>query len=362
MQDKTKTIEKKSTLPKLQSDLPPILRDSVWNIIFGSFLISTSYFIIGSILKVREFIENTKKYDLVSYPWPKAKDLIPSIYILPIIFIVKYIIEKLAKYPVEYCIAKKYKYPVNKEMEASANVYRIKLARHIYKICYYTFITIFGYIVLKPLDFFPKSMLGNGSTYNLFIKGYPASHFFTKTKYFDLYYNICLAYFSYDFIALLFTKKQSDFIYMLLHHVCTLSLILFSFLTNYSNIGSLILFFHNESDWHLHITQFLIQTDHKILTGFFGITLMFDFLYMRQYVFGEIMYVTYNYLKDKWGIVNIMFYFFLSILFIMHVRWTIILIIKTIKLVFKKAEIMDIVTYNEEEKKKMEKLNIEKMQ
>ena len=232
MSAKPKNIEKKKTSSKPQSDIPPILGDNVWNIIFGTFLISTSYFITGSIFKIREFIENIKKYNLASYPWPKSKDLLPSIFILPIIIIVKYIIEKLAKYPVEYCMARKYKYPANKEMETRANIYRTKLARHIYKNCYYTFITIFGYIVLKPLDFFPKSMLGNGSTYNLFIKGYPASHFFTKTKYFDLYYNICLAYFSYDFIALLFTKKQSDFIYMLLHHVCTLSLILFSFLLN----------------------------------------------------------------------------------------------------------------------------------
>ena len=362
MSNKPETFEKKKKSNRTEIGVPPILGDNVWNVIFGAFLVSTSYFITGSILKIKEFIENTKKYDLVSYPWPKAKDLVPSIYILPIIGIVKKIIETLAKYPVEHCLARKYKHPENKEMEIKANVYRTKLARHIYKISYYTFITIFGYIVLKPLDFFPKSMLGNGSTYNLFIKGYPASHFFTKTKYFDLYYNICLAYFSYDFIALFIMPKQNDFIYMLLHHVCTLSLIIFSFLTNYSNIGSLILFFHNETDMHLHITQFLIQTDHKIIMGCFGITLMFDFLYMRQYVFGEIMYVTYHYLKDKWGIVNITFYFFLSILFIMHVRWTIILIYKTIDLVFKKKEIVDVVTYKEEEKKKMEKLKGKKVE
>ena len=357
MSAKPKNIEKKKTSSKPQSDIPPILGDNVWNIIFGTFLISTSYFITGSIFKIREFIENIKKYNLASYPWPKSKDLLPSIFILPIIIIVKYIIEKLAKYPVEYCMARKYKYPANKEMETRANIYRTKLARHIYKISYYTFITIFGYIVLKPLDFFPKSMLGNGSTYNLFIKGYPASHFFKKTKYFDLYYNTCLAYFSYEFITLLIMTKQSDFIYMLLHHVCTLSLIIFSFLTNYSNIGSLILFFHNQTDIHLHVVQFFIQTDHKFLTGFLGIVLMLDFIYMRQYVFGEIMYVTYNYLKDKWGIVNITFYFFLLILFIMHVRWSIVMFLKTIKLLFKDPEIIDIVNYNEEEKKKMAKLN-----
>ena len=346
-----KNIENKKTSSKKKSDLPPILGDNVWNIIFGLFLISTSYFITGSILKIKKFIENIKEYNFASYPWPNVKDLLPFIYILPIIFIVKYIIEKLAKYPIEYCLAKKYKYPANKELEILANIYRIKLARHIYKICYYTFITIFGYIVLKPLDFFPKSMLGNGSTYNLFIKGYPASHFFTKTKYFDLYYNICLAYFSYDFIALLFTKKQSDFIYMLLHHVCTLSLILFSFLTNYSNIGSLILYFHNQTDIFLHVTRFFIQTDYKIITATVGISFMLDFIYMRQYVFGEIMYVTYNYLKDKWGIVNITFYFFLSILYIMHIRWSIILMYKTNELIFKKKKFEDTITYNEEKEK-----------
>lgn len=347
---------KKTLKQKPPSDLPYILGDRYWSFIFGSFLIGSSYFIVGTIIKIRQFIESIRVHNSI-YPWPKISDLIPSIYILPIIGIVKYIIETLAKYPVEYLIAKKYKKPANEEMKKLGDTYRVKLPRHIYKAIFYLFITIFGYIVLKPLDFFPKSMLGNGKTYNLFIKGFPNSHFFKKTKNFDLYYNTCLAYFSYDFIALLITKKQSDFIYMLLHHVCTLSLIIFSYLTNYSNIGSLILYFHNETDILLHVTRFFIQTDYKILTGVIGIIFTLNFIYMRQYVFGEIMYVTYEYLKDKWCIVNVSLYLFLCILFIMHIRWTIILLYKTNELLFKKKQIVDTITFNDEDKNLNKKKN-----
>ena len=72
---------------------------------------------------------------------------------------------------------------------------------------------------------------------------------------------LCLSYFANDFFWLLREDKQTDFINMLLHHICTISLIVFSHLVNYSNVGSIVLILHMESDIFVHSTRFLLQTD-----------------------------------------------------------------------------------------------------
>ena len=135
-----------------------------------------------------------------------------------------------------------------------------KKARHIYKITFYTGISIFGNYVLKDLQYFHKSMIGKGYMPAMFLPGFPNSYFHEKPPLFNFYYNLSLAYFVCNFIFLFISEyKQSDFINMLLHHICTIILIIFSILTNYSNISCLVIFCHMESDILLHLERFLLQ-------------------------------------------------------------------------------------------------------
>ena len=256
-------------------------------------------------------------------------------------------IELLSKGLVERCLAKKYKQPKNEEFKKLGIIYRHKLSRHIYKITYYVGITIFGYHVLHDLPYFPKSMLGNGYMPNMFLKGSPDSYFYERTPLFTLYYNISLAYFVNDFIFLFITERQSDFIIMLLHHICTISLIIFSFITNYSNIGSLVIFCHMQSDILNHVTRFLVQTDNSIfLIGLVGISFGINFIYMRQFVFGEMIYTIYKYITWKWGIITTTLWLFLVILYIMHLRWSFIFICKTAELLATKKNVGDEINYD----------------
>ena len=164
---------------------------------------------------------------------------------------------------------------------------------------------------------------------------------------FIFYYNLSLAYFVCDFIFLFISERQSDFINMLLHHICTISLIIFSFITNYSNIGCLVLFCHMESDILGHVTRFIVQTDlHIFFHGLFGVAFISNFIYMRQYVFGDMIYTIYKYITWKWGIITYMLWLFLVILYIMHVRWSWILLYKTSELVCDKKRISDDINYN----------------
>ena len=190
-------------------------------------------------------------------------------------------------------------------------------------------------------------MGGRGSTPAMFLPGFPQSYFHEKPPLFNFYYNLSLAYFVCDFIFLFISERQSDFINMLLHHICTISLIIFSFITNYSNIGSLVIFCHMESDILLHATRFLLQTDQSILLiTIVGVIFVSNFIYMRQFVFGEMIYTIYKYVTWKWGIITHMLWLFLVILYIMHVRWSWILLYKTSELVCDKKRISDDINYN----------------
>ena len=58
-----------------------------------------------------------------------------------------------------------------------------------------------------------------------------------------------------------------------------------------------------ESDILLHVSRFLLQTDNStFLIGFVGVIFTINFIYMRQYVFGEMIYTVYKYVTWKWGI------------------------------------------------------------
>ena len=319
---------------------------SFWNIFFIICIFLSIIFSIALCFFIKEFNENIKKHNL-DYNWPKLSELIPSLYILPLIMAFKTAIELLSKGLVESCLAKKYKQPKNEEFKKLGNIYRHKLSRHIYKIIFYVGITIFGYHALYDLPYFPKSMLGNGNLPSMFLKGFPDSYFYERTPLLILYYNICLAYFLNDFIFLFIMERQSDFINMLLHHICTISLIIFSFITNYSNIGSLIIFCHMESDILLHVSRFLLQTDNSIfLIGFVGVIFTINFIYMRQYVFGEMIYTVYKYVTWKWGIITTTLWLFSAILYIMHLRWSYILLSKLAKLFETKKNVGDDINYD----------------
>ena len=128
-----------------------------WNGFWVICIIVSIILIIASSFCINDFNENIKKHNL-KYPWPKMFDLFPSLCILPIVIIFKITVEQLSKGFVEHCLAKKYKKPKDEQMKELADIYRHKLARHIYKITFYTGITIFGYYVLKDLPYFPKSI------------------------------------------------------------------------------------------------------------------------------------------------------------------------------------------------------------
>ena len=337
-----KTLNSKESQEKKEKD------GIFWNTFWVICILVSIVLITISSFFINDFNNNIKKYNL-NYRWPQLFDLFPVVYLLPMVICFKLFIENISKNLIERCLSKKYKQPHLKEL---ANKYRRKLARHLYKITFYTGITVFGYYVLKDLPYFPKSMGGKGYMSAMFLPGFPNSYFHQKPPLFDFYYNLNLAYFVCDFIFLLLDERQNDFINMFLHHICTISLIVFSFITNYSNIGCLVVFCHMESDILGHAIRFVVQTDlHIYFIGFVGISFLSNFIYMRQYVFGEMIYTIYKYITWKWDIITTSLWLFLVILYIMHFRWSSILLVKEAQIVFQKKRVTDDVKYVENKDK-----------
>jgi hypothetical protein len=307
--------------------------DKTWNIIFGIMLVVAvigTCFIAGEIKELSATLRATNP----DYNWSSFSDMKWCIPMFICIILLKLTLEPALVHFTKKIMAKEYRNTNDPEKYQEGIKVSKKLANHIFKGSYYLFITIFGYYILDQTNFFPRSLLGHGSLSNLFLPGYPQSFFFYKPKYFDTYYLICFSYTCADFIYLIFFyERQTDFINMLLHHVCTMSLILFSFCTNYTHVGSIILFLHNETDIFVHLTRFLIRTDcPEKIKDITGILLVINFIWVRLFVLGQIIYTIVKYITWDWGYIVSFSLSFLCFLYIMHLNWTLKLLEKVYQL------------------------------
>ena len=330
--------------------------DNIWNqffyACFGLTLVGIFYMVKG----VNNFRNKLISLN-PSYEFSKYSDFIICIPLALIINMTQHYMPKLLKNFIEKVMKKAYRFPKNEKDRQLGEKYRIRLPIHVFKGSMYIFFTLFGYYVLKDINYFPKSLLGKGWLPNMFIKGYPDSFYLEKPPYFDFYYMFCLSFFISDLIGLFREDKQTDFINMLLHHVCTISLIVFSHLVHYSNVGSIVLFLHMESDVFVHVTRFFLQTDApEIIKDVSGLFLVFNFIYTRTYVLGDIIYVLYMYVTWK-GVIDWFLLIFLTLIFIMNFNWALMLLQKMFAL-FMGTKLNDTrdfkVNANKEKDKKVE--------
>ena len=279
--------------------------------------------IIGTVvllLKGNQFINQLRALN-PSYPFPKLKDLFPCLYLSVAMFAFHAIAESALMHIVDKIIDRKYLEP---EQAEAKKIISKKLTRNLIKVVHYSFITVFSFYVLYPLDYFPKEFGGKGYMSKMFEKGYPNSFYHEKTKYFDMHYYLCFSYTIVDFIFLVFIyDKQTDFINMIFHHTCTSSLILFSFLTNYSNIGSLVLFLHNASDVVVYSSRSILYlyTPGKV-KKVTSVVLLITFVYMRLFGLGKVIYVIYRYIDWDWDLITFSLWAFLIFLYVLHANWT----------------------------------------
>jgi len=233
-------------------------------------------------------------------------------------------------------LAAKYKNPEDEENFKIGEIYAKKMATNVFKCFYYVFITLFGYYVLTQTNYFPTTLGGHGNLMNIYEGGQPAMMFHVKPNYFNLWYMIALAYNITDLVWLgFFYELQTDFLMMLLHHVCTISLVSFSYLSNYSHIGSVVLSLHDTSDIFVYITRFWINSDvMKFIPVMSGVALLIIFIYTRIFVLGTLIYSMFVGIPD-WNSTISVLYVFLIFLYFMHLFWVYLILKRIILAVFK---------------------------
>jgi len=272
-----------------------------------------------------------------SYKFPHIIDLIPSIYFC----VLHYLLYKLFVYFLfdwtENFLEEKYITGEEKELKS---IYKTKFTIYIFKFSFFAATTIFGYLIMKDLYFFPRYLGGSGDFRELFLGSFDKVIYWEKPKYFDLFYNNNLGYTIFDF-AILFTQpKPSDYNMLLLHHFSTISLVVYSFLNNYSNYGGVVFYLHYFSDGLVYIIRLVIQSNTGKYTRILGtIFFVVVFAYFRLFVFGTVIYDSVFYLKsgkgdEPWNIFDYSLNFFMVFLYILHIVWVSMIIKKILLYAF----------------------------
>lgn len=220
-------------------------------------------------------------------------------------------------------VLQKYNDPADEQNYELGKIYKKKIATNIFKIIFYLSMTWFGYSILNQLNYFPVELGGVGSLKNLVEEGYPKSLLHTKPAYFDIYYMTALGYCLTDLIWLLFIYElQTDFNMMLLHHSCTISLISFSYLTNYSHAGCVILFLHDVGDIFVYFMRIIINIKiQSFLKIGAGLIFVLVFIYTRIFVFGKVLYTLVFDTTWEKGVEIYVLITFGCFLYMMHVNW-----------------------------------------
>ena len=311
MQDSQKLVEKDFNLSKKKQKTFSVI---LYEVVFG---ILSIIVIVGSVLmyfKLEEFILPIKEKK-PKYKFPDPRDLNQSLVYFVLFIILYKIVKSVFEPKIKGWLEENYTDPDNVDM------YCEKVAIYFLKCSYLFLFTIVGHYVLKDLDFFPKLLLGNGDYRNILLEG-ENMFYFEKTKYFDLFYMVNLAWALFDTYLLFTLPLQSDFPTMLLHHLTTISLVIFSYLGNFSSIGCVVFYLHYSGDAVGYIIRIsvYIKVSYSVKLSA-GISTILMFFYTRIIVFGSVIYDTYYFSQISWGIIEYFLFIFMIFLYILHMIW-----------------------------------------
>jgi hypothetical protein len=283
------------------------------------------------------------------YPFPTAWDMLPTLYI----FIFLVVAHKIFLY---FTVDKLEKFLSKRYDSQEIQIYKHKVSTNIIKFALYLTSTVIGYLALKDLDFFPWTLGGSGEFKKVFAAGYPGYLFFEKPQLFDFYYNFNLAFSLFDTYILLTYPMQSDFLLMVLHHLVTFNLVVFSFLVNTSSVGSIVYFVHYSGDVLSMFVRICIHLNiQKIVICYLTIAFLFVFAYTRLFVLTDVMYHTFSFqLWEDNTIFSVYLCCFISVLMMLNIIWILLITKKVVKFILtgKVEEIYKIKKNQDQDSKK----------
>lgn len=127
----------------------------------------------------------------------------------------------------------------------------------------------------------------------------------------------------------LISEARNDFVEMFLHHVVTLLLYGFSYLTNMTAAGAVIMYLHDWADIFAALVRCFAETTFVAISliSVTGTTLAW--FYTRLIIFPQIIYAScfkYDIYQGRDFTGDKYFGILLSILYILHIHWFIIIL------------------------------------
>ena len=134
-------------------------------------------------------------------------------------------------------------------------------------------------------------MLGGSGSLDVLYNDWPM---WKKPAYFDIWCATTMGYHLEAFFFQLSGNKRNDFVEMMLHHVVTVSLIVFTIMVNTTDGGMIVLFVHHIGDVFISVARILVDVHTKSSVVAF-LTMMVVWAYTRLYAYPFVVYRSYDY-------------------------------------------------------------------
>ncbi|EAL46558.1 longevity-assurance family protein [Entamoeba histolytica HM-1:IMSS-B] len=266
--------------------------------------------------------------------FPKASDLFPSLFILIFLSLFRYFLTKdVLNQLGEWCIDRK------KWNNKKVRKERVKRFGHcVFKNIYFFITAPLGICLFKNEDWVPAVLFGNGKQdISLLWEDFPLT---PQTNSIIIFYNWELGYHLQSLLFHLLSTPRNDFFETLLHHLCSVFLMTFSYTNNCARIGVLVLILHDIVDVFMYFSKWAIDLENIIPGSLCFIFLTFVYALFRLYVFP--MYIiragliAINYVPDTIKYKYLTYGLFMLMLFsllALHIYWFYLIIQMLIHLI-----------------------------
>lgn len=205
------------------------------------------------------------------------------------------------------------------------------MAYSFYRFIYFTFATVWGYLVLKDEYWMPWQLGGSGYYVDTF-KEMPYGKSPSGLKEYLL---ITMGFHVGGLITHFFGPRRNDFLEMTLHHLAALYLFGGCYLLNLWEIGGVIAFLHDIADVTTNFVKFLADTDYTNATVFVFISHMVIWAWTRNLVLPYFVYTIWTQdmaeLKDVSTFVKPFFCYLLSCMIMLHYYWFSLFVLMLVK-------------------------------
>lgn len=159
----------------------------------------------------------------------------------------------------------------------------------------------------------------------------------------NVYYIVETVYYIGSSITIFFEEKQSDFTVMLVHHMCTLCLIGFSYSYNFLRYGVFLMILHDIADPWMEAAKISVYSGHQTLGNILFLIFTLAFIIPRVFVYVFLVLIPgYFFLWEYASFILVPIWSLLLGLFLLNLYWSTLILRMLFGFLFKGAVEKDI--------------------